>query len=537
MIDWNGTRTLGSGLGMTMGVWWTWVWMGLPVSGVVGWGVHTILLGIGSWLALLLARNVIFVCLLLPSTFVSSLRPDIYAQLRTQALENEPTRWKRVAFPSAVDGVVASNDGEENEGGDEGKGEGGGGDGKTASSLLAEAARAVVSVVLPPRRGPILDGAVYVRNPVQEGGEGEEPSAASGSARETRWLVWLNANGVCYEEVMEEIASAWGGVANILLFNYRGVGLSEGNPRVGDDLVDDGIGAVEYLRREYGADPDKVLIYGHSMGGGAGSIARTHYPNGPLVVDRSFASLTVTVGPHLIGFMAYVVGLAIGLFAAPLLASFSVSHTSPGWIYHAVVVVVWSVLVWFGAGLVMRYQFQVSDESLPGWVAKARAQGRARSLVLGFGYAPIVVVLCFMVFGRSVGSFSWPISALLHIFQISLGTIPVGLALAHFGGVAFLGPILIKALGWDMDAASAWPKVTGNKLLFYHDQDEMVDFEAASLYAGLAKAHPESFDPSQHAVKGLLVTRLQPGPFFHMYAVNKDPNFTHYLSRVVSLYQ
>ncbi len=98
-------------------------------------------------------------------------------------------------------------------------------------------------------------------------------------------------------------------------------------------------------------------------------------------------------------------------------------------------------------------------------------------------------------------------------------------------------PILIKALGWDMDAASAWPKVTGNKLLFYHDQDEMVDFEAASLYAGLAKAHPESFDPSQHAVKGLLVTRLQPGPFFHMYAVNKDPNFTHYLSRVVSLYQ
>ena len=85
----------------------------------------------------------------------------------------------------------------------------------------------------------------------------------------------------------------------MLLFNYRGVGRSEGKPRTGWDLVKDGAAAVAHLRRQ-GVAAEHILLHGHSMGGGAAAIIREQEAaagraTGPIVNDRSFASLPAVV--------------------------------------------------------------------------------------------------------------------------------------------------------------------------------------------------------------------------------------------------
>ena len=62
------------------------------------------------------------------------------------------------------------------------------------------------------------------------------------NAEGQKWIILFNSNGVNYESQLE-FAKEYGekvGV-NILVFNYRGVGDSKGNPTCGKDLVQDGI--------------------------------------------------------------------------------------------------------------------------------------------------------------------------------------------------------------------------------------------------------------------------------------------------------
>ncbi len=85
------------------------------------------------------------------------------------------------------------------------------------------------------------------------------------------------------------------GDVNLLLFNPRGVGESEGEPS-SEGLVLDLYSTFKYLTEVEGIDPDDIVIYGHSLGGaygaqGAGLIQR-EYPEAKinLFIERSFAS-------------------------------------------------------------------------------------------------------------------------------------------------------------------------------------------------------------------------------------------------------
>jgi len=52
---------------------------------------------------------------------------------------------------------------------------------------------------------------------------------------------------------------------NVLLVDYRGYGRSEGEPSV-SALKNDGLRAWEILTGDLGADPDTVVVHGHSLG-------------------------------------------------------------------------------------------------------------------------------------------------------------------------------------------------------------------------------------------------------------------------------
>jgi len=121
----------------------------------------------------------------------------------------------------------------------------------------------------------------------------ENPAQAQVRPEERRWIMWFLGNGECYEMMLHDFQSlaSFSGM-NILVFNYRGVNHSEGRLVQAWDLVEDGRLCLDHLVDTLGAQPEHVILFGHSIGGAvAAQLRAEHSPHGPLVVDRSFSSL------------------------------------------------------------------------------------------------------------------------------------------------------------------------------------------------------------------------------------------------------
>lgn len=80
---------------------------------------------------------------------------------------------------------------------------------------------------------------------------------------------------------------------NAFTFDFRGCGASGGShTSVGYFEVLDVIGAVEYIKTRPEIDPDKIAVYGYSMGGATAIMAAQRCPDiRALVTDCAFASL------------------------------------------------------------------------------------------------------------------------------------------------------------------------------------------------------------------------------------------------------
>lgn len=62
---------------------------------------------------------------------------------------------------------------------------------------------------------------------------------------------------------------------SVFMFDYRGYGASQGSPsRAG--LIEDGIAAIQYVRQRPGVDPDRIIVFGQSLGApiAIGALAR-----------------------------------------------------------------------------------------------------------------------------------------------------------------------------------------------------------------------------------------------------------------------
>jgi len=79
---------------------------------------------------------------------------------------------------------------------------------------------------------------------------------------------------------------------SIFLFDYRGFGRSEGKFPTEAQVYEDAQAAWNYLVQERRISPDRIIIYGHSVGGAiAIDLAAKHPEAGALVVQSSFTSM------------------------------------------------------------------------------------------------------------------------------------------------------------------------------------------------------------------------------------------------------
>ncbi len=92
---------------------------------------------------------------------------------------------------------------------------------------------------------------------------------------------------------------------NVFLFDYRGYGKSEGSPEI-KGLQEDGASAIQYLVENTSIDPNRLIVFGQSIGGAvaiycvANSTYRCHIR--ALIVEGSFSGYRKIMRDKLSGF-------------------------------------------------------------------------------------------------------------------------------------------------------------------------------------------------------------------------------------------
>jgi len=313
-------------------------------------------------------------------------------------------------------------------------------------------------------------------------------------------MVYCMANGVCFEQVLDEAERIGRHLHRaVLVFNYRGVGKSTGTVYSAADMVDDVKACLDYLERERACAPADVLVWGHSIGGACGVIAafeRAH--PGPVLADRSFAYLSRVVaskvkeGP--------LAALVAGLIAAGLV----IDATLVG-------LVGWGAVPWPTSN-----ELGSSPLARPVIVAASVYVILSQLAPAALAQRSAVQMGALQLF---VGEF-----ALVYIGLDGLASVPalavVAFALAFSAGRhgSFDNALvsLVGALGWRLDPGDVWAKIPRRALTFHRD-DEMISPEnslatAASSNGEIVVELRRSVGPHEQAS----------GPVCHMYSMSND---------------
>ncbi|MDX1654266.1 MAG: alpha/beta hydrolase, partial [Candidatus Competibacteraceae bacterium] len=75
----------------------------------------------------------------------------------------------------------------------------------------------------------------------------------------------------------------------VLIFDYRGYGLSEGSPEEAG-LYQDARAAMDYLLKEREIEPQRIVIFGRSLGGALASRLAADHPVKGLILESAFTS-------------------------------------------------------------------------------------------------------------------------------------------------------------------------------------------------------------------------------------------------------
>lgn len=79
---------------------------------------------------------------------------------------------------------------------------------------------------------------------------------------------------------------------SVLLMDYRGYGLSEGNFPTEQQVYQDAEAMWNYLTQERNIPPEQIFVYGHSLGGAIAIQLATQQPNmAGLIIDGSFTRI------------------------------------------------------------------------------------------------------------------------------------------------------------------------------------------------------------------------------------------------------
>jgi fermentation-respiration switch protein FrsA (DUF1100 family) len=103
-------------------------------------------------------------------------------------------------------------------------------------------------------------------------------------------ILFCHGNGGNISYVIETLAALHGLGFDVLAFDYRGYGLSEGEPEE-EGLYRDADAAWNFLVDERGVDPSSIVLHGRSLGGGVATYLATKHRPAALILESTFTSI------------------------------------------------------------------------------------------------------------------------------------------------------------------------------------------------------------------------------------------------------
>jgi fermentation-respiration switch protein FrsA (DUF1100 family) len=105
-------------------------------------------------------------------------------------------------------------------------------------------------------------------------------------------LLYLHGNAANIAANVRQVLRLRATGLNVFIFDYRGYGHSTGGPPREKLMYEDAERAWKYLVAERNIAPDRIAIYGHSIGGGvAVDLASKHPEAGALIIEGAFTSI------------------------------------------------------------------------------------------------------------------------------------------------------------------------------------------------------------------------------------------------------
>jgi len=96
---------------------------------------------------------------------------------------------------------------------------------------------------------------------------------------------------------------------NVLVFDYRGYGTSDGVAAEESDLYADGDAAVDFVVKQKGIRPEHIVLYGHSLGTAIVADVASRRSVGAVVLESGFSSassVATSALPWLPGFLHFL---------------------------------------------------------------------------------------------------------------------------------------------------------------------------------------------------------------------------------------
>ena len=124
-------------------------------------------------------------------------------------------------------------------------------------------------------------------------------------SRETRAvLLWCHGNAGNIIHRLENLALLYRAGLSVFLFDYRGYGRSRGTPSE-DGLYQDALTAYEYLVKTKRVPPERIVIFGRSLGAAVAGTLASRRPAAGLILESAFPSVEELARFHYWGLPAH----------------------------------------------------------------------------------------------------------------------------------------------------------------------------------------------------------------------------------------
>ena len=126
-------------------------------------------------------------------------------------------------------------------------------------------------------------------------------------------LLWCHGNAGNMTHRLDNLRALYRLGLSVFLFDYRGYGKSQGRPSEAG-LYQDALGAYDYLTRGRRIRPERVVLFGRSLGGAVAGELATQRPAMGLQLESCFPSIEAVARHHYLGLpLHWLLGAAFRL--------------------------------------------------------------------------------------------------------------------------------------------------------------------------------------------------------------------------------